>query len=163
MEKGLEKGVLPPLSWTATARWAEPEASARRAVHPTSSSPRGREGACRREDSSASSRGCSSYSVRQGGRHPARADHHLLPRRASEHFQAGARPLLVASYLVLRALAAARSPHRGASSAAGSTSMVDFECTYSSECTVLIRQCAAGVCKSMKVFCCQNGPSGYDT
>ena len=52
-----------------------------------------------------------------------RAVHDLGPRRASDHFRAG---MAAAGGQLLRALAAAPSQHRGASSAAGSTSMVDF-------------------------------------
>ena len=52
-----------------------------------------------------------------------RAVHDLGPRRASDHFRAG---MAAAGGQLLRSLAAAPSQHRGASSAAGSTSMVDF-------------------------------------
>ena len=76
----LRKRLTTALNLAATARWAEPEASARRAVQPTSCSPRAREGVRQRQASSAPSRGCSSCSVRQDDRHPARADHHLPPR-----------------------------------------------------------------------------------
>jgi len=52
-----------------------------------------------------------------------RAVHDLGPRRASQHFRAG---MAAAGGQLLRSLAATRNPHRGASSATGSTSMVDF-------------------------------------
>ena len=152
------KRLTTALNLAATARWAEPEASARHAVQPTSFSPRAREGARRLQASSAPSRGCSTCSVRQDDRLPARADHHLLPRRAFEHFKAGTRPLQVAICRTLRQPLAARTEEV-------------FCCgldVHGRKFRVLIRlgagwSCAAAGSKNVKVFGCPNGPCGYDT
>ena len=152
------KRLTTALNLAAAARWAEPEASTRRAVQPTGSSPRAREGARRLQASSAPSRGCSTCSVRQDDRLPARADHHLLPRRGPEHFKAGPRPLQVAICRTLRQPLAARTEEV-------------FCCgldVHGRKFRVLIRlgagwSCAAAGSKNVKVFGCPNGPCGYDS
>ena len=62
----------------------------------------------------------------------ARADHHLPPRRASEHFKAGPRPLLVASYCALWQLLAARTEARPSVFCCGLNvhGTLIFECSY---------------------------------